>query len=129
MPPSPGVLRRTHSPKVGRLAGSQPDMTRIPTLRQARRTGSAKPAAMPVTRPPACDGSGSHSATRYTRPRPSTFSDSTLRPNFVFKAPDIAPRTVCDLCRLRHKAHYADFRIMPMWVFAPLFLAGTAAKG
>ena len=27
---------------------------------------------------------------------------------------ETVPRTVCDLCRHRHKAHYADVLIMPM---------------
>ena len=33
---------------------------------------------------------------RYTRPRPSTFSEVTSSPSFFFSAPAIAPRTVCD---------------------------------
>ena len=50
----------------------------------------------------------------YTRPRFSTFSEVTSSPSFFFSAPAIAPRTVCALCRSRHKPHYADARIMPM---------------
>ena len=38
-------------------------------------------------------------------PRPSTLSELIGRPNFFFSAPEIAPRTVCGLCRCRHKAH------------------------
>ena len=31
-----------------------------------------------------------------------------------FFSPAKKPRTVCCLCRLRHKQHYAEVRIMPM---------------
>ncbi len=50
-------------------------------------------------------------------------------PSFFFSAPEIEPLTVCDLCRGRHKSHYADARIMPMQVGKSLFLADAAAIG
>jgi hypothetical protein len=40
---------------------------------------------------------------------------------------DSKPRTLCALCRCRHKAHYADVRIMPTCVGNPACGAGIAA--
>jgi hypothetical protein len=40
---------------------------------------------------------------------------------------DMNPRTVWFLCRCRHKAHYADIRIMPTCVGNPVYGAGIAA--
>lgn len=50
---------------------------------------------------------------RYTRSPPCGLSDTMVRPSFFLKAPAKVPRTVCCLCRHRHKAHYADAKIMP----------------
>ncbi len=51
--------------------------------------------------------------TRYTRSPVSLWASSTFRPSFLRSIPEIAPRTVWALCRHRHKAHYADAKIMP----------------
>ena len=43
----------------------------------------------------------------------------TFNPSFLRRMPLIVPRTVWALCRCRHKAHYADARIMPIDVGNP----------
>jgi hypothetical protein len=50
-------------------------------------------------------------------------------PSFFFKAPAMHPRTVCCLCRHRHKAHYADVLVMPTNVGNPACVAEIAALG
>ena len=42
-------------------------------------------------------------------------------------AVEMKPLTLCALCRCRHKAHYADVRIMPTCVGNPVCGAGIAA--
>ena len=51
--------------------------------------------------------------TLYTRSPLSLCASTTFRPSFLRSIPEIAPRTVCCLCRHRHKPHYADAKIMP----------------
>jgi hypothetical protein len=65
-------------------------------------------------------------AIRYVRSPLSDLKDSTVNPAF-FIAPAMNPRTVCALCRHRHKKHYADVRIMPTCVGNPACGAVIAA--
>jgi hypothetical protein len=49
--------------------------------------------------------------------------------SFFLKAPAKVPRTVCCLCRHRHKQHYADVLVMPTNVGNPACVAEIAALG
>ena len=60
------------------------------------------------------------------RSPPSGFSEVMVSPSFFLNAPAKVPRTVCALCRHRHKAHYADAQIMPICVGNPACVAEIA---
>ena len=62
---------------------------------------------------------------RCVRSPPSSFRDSTVSPS---RFPRLLrkPRMLWDLCRHRHKNHYADVRIMPTCVSNPACGAGIA---
>ena len=64
---------------------------------------------------------------RYTRSPPCGLSETMVRPSFFLSAPAKVPRTVCALCRLRHKNHYADAQIMPTDVGNAACVAEIAA--
>ena len=66
-------------------------------------------------------------AIRYTLSPVASFAETMFRPSFFLSAPANVPRTVCALCRHRHKAHYADAQIMPTYVGKPFCVAGIAA--
>jgi hypothetical protein len=63
---------------------------------------------------------------RYTRSPASFLLLSTTSPIFLVTAPEMKPRIEWFLCRHRHKAHYADVRIMPTCVGNPACGAGIA---
>jgi hypothetical protein len=54
---------------------------------------------------------------RYTRPRPSTFSETMVRPSFFFSALAKAPRTVCGCQPIRYT----------IWWMTALFLRWSRA--
>jgi len=51
---------------------------------------------------------------------------SIVSPIFLVSWPEMKPRMLCSLCRCRHKAHYADVRIMPTCAGNPACVAGVA---
>jgi len=72
-------------------------------------------------------GKRAYLATRYVRSPASFFVDSTVRPIFLVRFPLMKPLMLWALCRHRHKAHYADVRIMPTFVGNPACGTGIAA--
>ncbi len=67
--------------------------------------------------------------TLYTRSPLWLCASTTFRPSFLRSIPEMAPRTVCCLCRHRHKQHYADVLVMPTCVGNLACVAEIAALG